>query len=117
MTADKSGRRIRLKFQRLGHISERLCRRISKQQLSDIRLSDRSMGECEVCKESKAKRASWTRRHRFEVKSLRTDGGGEYTSGEEARVLSDFETVGAANKIEHTKTSANTPEQMDWRSG
>ena len=26
-------------------------------------------------------------------------------------MLSDFETVGAANKIEHTKTSANTPEQ------
>ena len=169
---------LQLLHQRLGHISERLCRRISKQQLSDIRLSDRSMGECEVCKESKAKRASfgqndeedgtlapfehvvsdlkgamkhpdvwgnryfvtfsckrtrwiavyfmkkksqtkdkfkeflsWTRRHRFEVKSLRTDGGGEYTSGEEARVLSDFETVGAANKIEHTKTSANTPEQ------
>ena len=54
---------------------------------------------------------SWTRRHRFEVKSLRTDGGGEYTSGEEARVLSDFETICAANKIAHTKTSANTPEQ------
>ena len=54
---------------------------------------------------------SWTRRHRFEVKSLRTDGGGEYTSGEDARVLSDFETICAANKIAHTKTSANTPEQ------
>lgn len=176
------GRVVRVPLQllhaRLGHANEALCRRISKQQLSDVQLSDVKLPSCEICKEAKAHRASfrgkdeedgtltpfeyvssdlkgkmkhadvwgnryfmticckrtrwicvyflkkkseakhklleflnWAKRFKFTVKTLKTDGGGEFTAGEEAKVLSDFEKICDEHGITHVKTSADTPEQ------
>jgi len=54
---------------------------------------------------------NWAKRFKFTVKTLKTDGGGEFTAGEEAKVLSDFEKICDEHGITHVKTSADTPEQ------
>jgi len=52
----------------------------------------------------------WCRIQGHTVRQLRSDGGGEYTADENARMMSDFQKLCAEHGIDHRLTSAHTPE-------
>ena len=47
----------------------------------------------------------------YVVKLLQSDGGGEYAANENAQVLSDFQKICLAERIEHHLTAPHTPAQ------
>ena len=53
----------------------------------------------------------WVESQGWKVRKLNSDGGGEYTAGENASVLSEFNRVCSENQILQNFTSANTPAQ------
>ena len=53
----------------------------------------------------------WVERQGYQVRQLNSDGGGEYTANENASMLSEFEKICVARKINQQFTSANTASQ------
>ena len=53
----------------------------------------------------------WVQKMGYKCNLLNSDGGGEYTSNENAKVLSEFQKICVDNNIEQNFTSAHTPAQ------
>jgi hypothetical protein len=52
----------------------------------------------------------WVKLEGYKVKKLMSDGGGEYTASENAKVISSFEKISIENGITQNFTAAYTPE-------
>ena len=53
---------------------------------------------------------AWVRLQGFKVEQLNSDGGGEYTANENAKVISEFQQISVAHGITQNFTAAYTPE-------
>jgi hypothetical protein len=53
----------------------------------------------------------WVKRMGYKVDRMQSDGGGEYTSNENAKVLSEFQNICLEHDIEQNFTAAHTPAQ------
>ena len=53
----------------------------------------------------------WVKRMGHKVDRMQSDGGGEYTSNENAKVLSEFQVICLEHDIEQNFTAAHTPAQ------
>ena len=52
----------------------------------------------------------WVKLQGYKVEFLNSDGGGEYTASENAKIISEFQQISLANGINQNFTSAYTPE-------